>query len=184
MANHANALTDLVQVLNTGSGRYLNERYFGFDSGGNGTLTLAGLHYTVSLGTLLRHPVAFWGVGPDLHVSVFGIYGYSNSNADTAGSRHMLKFGTELFYSFSKYMGAAFRFDQVMPDIDQSAQSFAVLTPKLIFRSDWNSRHTLTVQYSGYITDAAVVVHGDNRLVAASDNPDEHMLAMYGTIWW
>jgi hypothetical protein len=184
VGQYTNSLTDMVQVLNTGSGYFFNERYWGFASNGNGTLTLAGLQYGVSLGTLLRHPMPYWGVGPDLIVNVFGIYGYSSSEASEIGSKHMMKWGAEGIYSFSRYVAASFRFDHVMPNLDNQDESFEVLTPKIILRSDWNGRESLNLQYSYIAEGDETVVRGDNRMMAASDNPDRHMLAIYGTIWW
>ncbi len=181
---YTGSLTDMVQVLNTGSGYFFNERFWGFASKGNGDLTLAGLQYGLSLGTLLRHPVPYWGVGPDLIVNVFGIYGYSDSTAAEIKDRHMLKWGAEATYNFSKYVGVSFRFDHVMPDLAGQSTSFGVITPKLIIRSNWNSRESLIIQYSYFAVGDDVIVRGDNRMTAPSDTPDRHMLALYGTIWW
>jgi hypothetical protein len=185
VGEHANSITDLVRVLNGGSGHELNERYWGFSSGGNGKLTLAGLQYTLSLGTLLRHPMEYWGVGPDLSISLFGIFGRSESDTPEIGDRNMLKYGCETTYSISAHLAAAVRFDHVMPDLEEFERSFFVISPKLVVRSDWISRESLTVQYAYYALGDEVQVQGDNRLMnIASNNPDHHMVAIYGTIWW
>ena len=184
VGKYTNSLTDMVQILNTGSGYFFNERYWGFSSNGNGNLTLAGLQYGLSLGTLLRHPMPYWGIGPDLFINIFGIYGHSESDAPDVSDKNMFKYGAEAVYSFSKYVGASFRFDHVMPNLDEQSRSFGVITPKLIIRSDWNARESLILQYSYIAAGDDVVVRGDNRMMAASDTPDRHMLAIYGTIWW
>lgn len=182
---HANSITDLVRVLNAGSGYELNERYWGFSSGGNGKLTLAGMQYTLSLGTLLRHPMEYWGVGPDLSISLFGIFGRSESGSADMGDRNMLKYGCEATYSIAPYLAAALRFDHVMPDLAEFERSFAVISPKIILRSDWITRESITVQYAYYALGNDVQVQGDNRLMnIASKNPDHHMVAIFGTIWW
>lgn len=182
---NANSITDLVRVLNSGSGKELNERYWGFDSRGNGDLTLLGGQYTLSLGRLLRHPVEFWGIGPDLTLSVFGIYGHVDSRQDAFDDKDMLKYGAEGVYSFSKYVAGSLRIDHVMPDLDNQQRSFAVFSPKLIARTNWVTRESLTLQYSSYALGDEVEVEGDNRLVnITSSNPDRHLVALYGTIWW
>ena len=61
----------------------------------------------------------------------------------------------------------------------------SVLSPKIIIRPDWVSRASLTLQYSYYILGDETVVQGDNRLTnVPSENPDRHMVAVYGTVWW
>ncbi len=54
----------------SGGGQELSERYWGIASNGNGGLTYGGLQYTLSLGTLFRHPREFWGDGPDILVTL------------------------------------------------------------------------------------------------------------------
>ncbi len=178
------SLTDLVRILNTGSGNDFNERYWGFSSDGNGTLTLAGMQYTLSLGTLLRHPMEYWGEGPDLSVSLFGVFGRSSSKSAEIGDANMVKYGGEVAYSFARHLAASVRFDHVMPDLDHLGRGFAVISPKLILRSDWVTRESITLQYAQYLLGDDVEVHGDNRMMVASKQPDRHMLSVYGTIWW
>jgi hypothetical protein len=178
-------LSNLVQVLNNGPGRDMTRRYFTYSSGGNGKLTFVGGQYDLSLGTLLRHPVEFYGEGPDLKVSLFGIYGQQENDGDLLPQSDMLKFGTELTYSPFKWMALAGRFDSVMPQLDDSSQNFAVITPKLVFRNDWSNQATLTMQYSGYIMGENVIAKGDERVLNnPNEEPDAHLLALYGTIWW
>ena len=182
---HTRALTNLVQILNTGSGKDLAKYYWGEDGDGTGTMTLLGMQYSLSLGTLLRHPMRYSGVGPDLVVNLFGIFGKTTSEAASMDDRKMMKYGTELYYSFAKHLAGAFRFDHVMPDFSDQKRSFEVFSPKLILRSDWVHRESIVFQYSYYNTGDNVIVQGDNRLVnTVSGNPDHHMVAVYGTIWW
>lgn len=197
------SISNLVQVLNSGGGRDFMERFWGFESGGNGELTLVGSEYTLSLGTLLRYPQEFWGVGPDLTFTLFGVYAHAQGGCDeyaqmTDGSScvpggdngefdtHALKYGIEGIYSFSKHVIATLRIDQVHPDLDESDQSFTAITPRLIFRSDWITRETVGIQYTGFVFEEdAVPINGDTRLVNTnSQNPDQHMLALFATMYW
>lgn len=180
-----NTLSSLVSVLNSGAGKEIIEHFWGYGSNGNGALTLLGAQYSVSLGTLLRYPYEFYGDGPDLQVSVFGIYGDTESDSPLFDGRRMLKYGTELAYSPLSWLVLSGRADHVMPNLDHSSQSFLVLSPKLVFRSNWTARETLTLQYAGYVLGDDVVVNGDTRLVIVpSGNPDRHLLTLYGTLWW
>lgn len=181
------SMSNLVQILYSGSGRDFNERYWGYYSNATGTLSLAALQYTVSLGTLLRHPEEFWGEAPDLIVSVFGIYGHSTSAAppNGLGNKDMLKSGVETVYSVAPWLAIGDRFDWVAPTLGDSSKSYEVLTQKLIIRSDWTARETLVLQYSGWLLGDNVKVNGDNRVMNyTSAKPDQHMLAIYGTMWW
>ncbi len=178
-------LSNLVQVLNNGPGRDLTRRYFTFSSGGNGSLTLLGGQYELSLGKLLRYPMEFYGGAPDLSISLFGIYGNLKNEGDVLPHSEMLKFGTELVYAPLRWLAVSGRADAVMPDLAHGAESFYVLTPKLVFRNDWSNQATLTLQYSGYILGAETEVRGDERLLNnPSEKPDAHLAAVYGTIWW
>lgn len=178
-------VSNLVQVLNNGPGRDMSRRFWGFDSGGNGSLTLAGAQYNVSLGALARRPAEFLGDAPDFVLSLFGIYGYQRNTGTAFPDAHMAKVGTEGTYSILPWLAASTRFDAVAPDFSDMGRFFAVVTPKVLFRSGWDTRASLTLQYSAYILGDSVEVRGDERLLNnPSGNPDAHLLALYGTIWW
>ena len=191
------SISNLVQVLNSGGGRDFMERFWGFASGGNGTLTLLGAEYTLSLGTLLRYPQEFWGVGPDLTLVLFGVYGSSKGGCDqfllpcVAGGANgeydtqAFKYGIEGVYSFSKHVIGTLRLDRVNPDLDDDTQSFLAITPRVIFRSNWITRETVGIQYSTFIRGSNVPINGDTRLVTTnSDSPDDHMFALFATMYW
>ncbi len=196
------SISNLVQVLNSGGGRDYMERFWGFSSGGNGKLTLVGAEYTLSLGTLLRYPQEFWGVGPDLTLTVYGLYAHADGGCDQFSLRvdgtqcvaggvngefdtQAIKYGIEGIYSFSKHVLSTLRIDQVHPDLDEGSQSFTAITPRLIFRSDWIARETVGIQYSGYLFGDNVPINGDTRLVNTnSQNPDQHMFALFATMYW
>jgi hypothetical protein len=181
-------LNDLLQVLNTGSGKLLMQRYFGQEGHGNGTLTLFGTQYTISLGTLLRYPTEFWGEGPDLMLSVFGLFASTTSDDPTYDGKKMFKYGAEVTYSVLPWLAIAGRFDHVVPDTRDMQQSFLVFSPKLIFRNNWEGTYrggTLSVQYAAYVLGDHVIVNGDTRLMNnPSGRPDTQMLAIAATLGW
>jgi hypothetical protein len=178
-------LSNLVQVLNNGAGRDLTQRYFTYSSAGNGSMWLLGGQYELSLGKLLRYPAEFYGGAPDLTVSAFGIYAKLKNEGDVLPEADLLKFGTEAFYTPFRWFGVAGRFDAVMPEMADQTKSFHVITPKLVFRNDWNNQATLTLQYSGYFLGENTTLRGDDRLINnPSQRPDAHLAAIYGTIWW
>lgn len=201
VGNNTNRLSDTVTVINSGGGAVFMDRFWGFGSHGSGKLTFIGGQYSVSLGTLLRHPTEFGGEGPDLTISLFGLYGKNQSDDPTAhidvrtmnGNevrtgrfKNAFKYGAEGSYSALSWFAPSLRLDHVLMDTSDNEKSFFVFTPRAVFRSDWTSRESLTLQYSYYAVGDRVRVNGDGRLVTpgASLNPDKHFLTVYGTLWW
>lgn len=194
---YVRTLNGIVQVLNAGGGRDLMDRYFGRNNDlGRGTLSLAGFEYSVSLGTLLRYPGEFWGEGPDLNVSLFGMYGQVAADDPARDGQQMLKFGGEAVYSPLSWLALAARYDRSTPYLkqpsvplynDQNDNTFQVLTAKLVFRSDWNAREALTLQYSRYIYRPnyhLVTLNAGGQVSSVTDEPDRDLVALYGTLWW
>jgi hypothetical protein len=178
-------VSDMVKILNTGGGKDLMERFWGFDSNGTGELFIVGGEYNLSLGTLLRYPTEFWGEGPDLFVGLFGIYGHATSPVAQFDDKDMFKYGTELTWSMLPWLATSGRLDHVMPDFDDRSRSFAVFSPKVVFRTEWNAREALTLMYATYFLGSNVRVEGDERLTNnPSGKPDRHMFAAYGSMWW
>lgn len=201
VGTNTNRISDTVTVINSGGGAVFMERFWGFDSGGTGKLTFVGGQYSVSLGTLLRHPAEFGGEGPDLTISLFGLYGHNRSSADSAhldvrtmnGNevrngrfRDAFKYGAEGSYSALSWFAPSLRLDHVLADLRDNSKSFFVVSPRMVFRSDWTSRESLTLQYSYYAVGDLVRVNGDGRLMTpgSSSNPDKHFFTVYGTLWW
>jgi hypothetical protein len=194
---HVRTLNGIVQVLNSGGGRDLMDRYFGRNNDlGRGTLYLAGLEYNVSLGTVLRYPGEFWGEGPDLLLSLFGLYGQLEADDPARDGEKKLKFGAEGVYSFLPWLALAGRIDRSTPYLNrpkvplypnQNDNSFTVLTAKAVLRSDWRARETLTLQYSNYIYRSdyhLVTLNAGGQVSSVTDEPDRHLVAVYGTLWW
>jgi hypothetical protein len=181
-------LNDLVQVLNTGSGKLLIQRYLGQQGHGNGGMLLFGTQYTVSLGTLLRYPTEFWGEGPDLLVTAFGVFGSTNSDDPTFDGKKMFKYGAEVTYSVLPWLAISGRVDHVVPDTRDLQTSFAVFSPKLVFRNDWHGSWrggTLSLQYAAYAIGGHVAFNGDTRLMnTPSGRPDTQMFAIFATLGW
>jgi hypothetical protein len=194
---HARTLTNVVQVLYAGGGRDLMDRYFGRNNdGGSGSLTLVGAQYDVSLGELLRYPDEFWGEGPDLKLSLFGMFAHITSEDPARDGEDKYKFGAEATYSLLPWLAASGRFDRSVPYAhtpkvliypEQNDNSFSVLTLKAILRSDWQAREALTLQYSRYFYRSnfhLVSLNAGGQISSQSDEPDQNVIALFGTLWW
>jgi hypothetical protein len=196
-AEHIRSVMGVVQVLNAGGGRDLMDRYFGRNNDrGRGSLLLAGGEYTISLGELLRYPGEFWGEGPDLRLSIFGMYAHITSDDPARDGEDKYKFGAEGVYSMLPWLAGALRIDRAVPYAKrlreaiypgQNDNSYSVLTLKAVFRSDWMAREALTLQYSKYFYRSRfhlVSLNAGGQIATQSDEPDQHLLALYGTLWW
>lgn len=183
-ARNSYSVSNLLSILNTGSGRDLTERYWGFPSNGNGDIRFIGGQYSLSLGTLLRYPQEFYGDGPDIQISAFGIYGTTDSQANEF-DQNMFKWGLEATYSMLPWLAASLRADHILPELDDNSRTFGVISPKLVFRNDWQTQASVTLQYAGYLLGENTRAEGDNRLQnTPSGNPDKHLVAIFGTMWW
>jgi len=157
-AKNINALADAVEVLHSFGGWQFKENFFG--TGFNpqtgeyrgpqnetGTVKTVEAQYTISFGALARYPAAFWGQGPDLALTVFGMLSMVDSPApfeapigaggggkpcsNPSGgaapnggygcwniNTKKLKFGGDIAYTPLANLGFGFRYDMVEPDLD------------------------------------------------------------------
>jgi len=179
------SVSNLVQILNNGGGRDFAERFISYESGGTGTLSLAGAQYSLSLGNLLRHPLPATKAAPDIALSAFGIYAHQSSPLAAFDDVERLKFGVIFDYGMSENFAFATRFDRVMPNLGRGEETFSVISPELRFRNTWTNQANLTLRYSAYLLGDETQVRGDHRLLNnASGDPDRHALALFGTLWW
>lgn len=196
-AEHIRTVSGVVQVLNAGGGRDLMDRYFGRNNDqGRGKLLVAGAEYTVSLGTLLRRPDEFWGDGPDLKLALFAMYAQISADDPARDGEQKYKLGGEATYSLLPWLALAGRVDRVVPYLNapkvplyarQNDNSYSVLTARAVLRSDWQAREALTLQYSNFIYREnfhVVTLNSGGQVSTVSDTPDQHLLALYGTLWW
>ncbi|HEY6077348.1 MAG TPA: hypothetical protein VIW29_01000 [Polyangiaceae bacterium] len=101
----------------------------------------------------------FWGDGADLKLVLYGMLNKVRSDyrpidptvwGPTDGNLK-LKYGVDLQYHATPSVTAALRVDRLQPNSEIPEQSFAILSPRLVFSSNWVSREQLTLQYSRYI---------------------------------
>jgi hypothetical protein len=90
------------------------------------------------------------------------------------------------------------RYDRVVSNTEVSSRTFAVLSPRIIFRTDYNSQDQLTLQYSHWMYGSNVVVRnayapcspnllGSAPEVACGDPslvPDGNTFSLTASMWW
>jgi hypothetical protein len=168
---------------------------------GTGSIDSILVQYDYSFGLLwrkLQNPGAgFWGDGPDVTLSLFGMYS-SVSSTDTSGVNPLvgdgvkkLKWGADVVATPLSWMGFGARFDFVQPSNLDVHQSFAVLSPKVIFRSRFVTHEEITAQFSHYFYGADVAPQPPYGTPPTSAGapftgypPDANVFGVKVTMWW
>jgi len=200
-ADHARVVGRIVEVLNTKGGKGLMDNYLGPASAGNGQLAILGAQYDLSVGRLVSYPVPFAGDGPDIIVSAYFLDVGVQSDDKTrvppslvaAGRKdgklwdgvNKFKYGLEGTYSFLPFMAASMRLDQVAPNLKDSSTAFAIVSPRLIFRTGWQSHDQVVLQYSHWFYgDNVVVRSGYPPRPDPTVDPDSDTLSLSASMWW
>ena len=200
-ALQARAVSRIISVLNAPGGLGLMQNYFGLNSGGTGTLGTLGFQYDLSIGKLVSYPIPFSGDGPDLFVSVFGMFthvtsadpGVDPATANVAAGvtghpwsgADKRKVGLEATYSVLPWLATSLRYDRVDPLTDDAHYSFAVVSPRVILRTDWQATDQIVIQYSHWFNGSNTLVRtGDPPMVDPAQVPDGDMLSISASMWW
>jgi hypothetical protein len=179
-------LAQSLEFLHSYSGWSLRDNFFKGSNTGNGSIDSILFQYTYSLATLLRHPEPFWGQGPDIVIGLYGTMSWvKNNERDEAGERLLipkskLKLGADVTYTMLSWLGASVRVDSVQPDMKDNTQSFTVISPKLIIRTEFVTHEQVVLSYSGYFNKKNVSPAWPNAAYPC----DEHVVAVIGSMWW
>ena len=184
-SHHARAVSDVIQILNAPGGLGLMQQYFGINSGGSGDLWTLGGQYDLSLGNLLRHPARFEGDAPDLVLSLFGIFTSVSSADPQFDGIKKLKYGAEATYAPLSWLALSGRYDRVIGNIDDATKTTAIVSPRVIFRSGYNARDQLVLQYSHWFNGSGIIVNsGAPPAPDPSVRPDQDVLSLMVSMWW
>ncbi len=184
-AEYVGTVGRVLEVMNTEDGPGLIENYLGEQSDGNGELTTVGAQYDLSIGRLVSYPVPFYGDGPDIVVSLFGINTRVRSDDSDYDKVGKMKFGAEATYSLLSWLAASCRYDRVTPNVDDDAYSFAVLSPRLIFRTDWQASDQLVLGYSHWFNGELTTIRtGYPAREDVTAIPDEDVVSLSASMWW
>ena len=132
-----------------------------------------------------RDPQAFWGDGPDLIGTVFGMFNHVHAPLAAGFSLNKLKFGTEWTYVPLSWLGLGARYDVVEPNLDLALESFSVISPRIIFRTAFVTHEQVMIQYSRYFYGSEVVIK--SGVPAVDDptlSPDKNVVSLSATMWW
>jgi hypothetical protein len=140
----------------------------------------------------------FSGDGPDITLSFFGMYNAITSDDPIYDGMKKLKFGTEAIYTPLSWLGVGARFDRLMPNTSDSTQGFSILSPKILFRSQFLTHELITLQYSKYFYGTAYYLETRPPTAVPSGPvtpygygapgitgpPDENVFKIQATMWW
>jgi hypothetical protein len=198
VANNPLVINDSIELLHSQGGWQLSQNYFPNSTKGN-ILSIAG-QYTFSLAAFMMRPRPFWGQAADITIRPFAMYNKVGGTANGINNVSKLKGGLDVVYSFMPMMAAGARVDLVQPNLDNSNQSFWVISPRVIFRSEFVTHEAIVLQYSYYkygseytnpATSAPLMpwpygTYGTWNIGATGLNmqPDKHVLTLYCNMWW
>jgi hypothetical protein len=183
-AKHSRSVGRVIEVLNGLGGPGLMRNYLGPNSGGTGTLTTFGAQYDLSLARAL-YGKAFEGKSRDIVISLFGLATNVRSDDRVYDDITKLKLGAEASYSLLKWLATSARFDQVMANMADTDETFTLASARVIFRTDWQARDQIVLQYSKWFYGDEVYVRtGSPAQYDPSVNPDEHVVSLSASMWW
>ncbi len=165
-----------------GEGQNLTDKWWGQPNGGTGTIAVAAINYGLSLGKIVAHPTPFNGDGPDILINAgFTIAKSSTDFEPYDRIRH--KYGLDVLYKFFPWLGAGVRGDRVVPTSLDSGETFHVIAPRLVFRSDWQSREQITLLYAKWFYGSRSHPEA-SQSTSASGKIDDQLIALNVNIWW
>lgn len=181
-AEYASTIGRIIEILNTKGGPGLIDNYLGVESG---KLKIIGAQYDLSVGRLVSYPVPFNANGPDLVVSGFGMMVKADQEFSFYGGKTALKYGGEVAYSPLSWLALSTRYDRVSPNTENDRYGFAVISPRLIFHTDWASTDQVVLQYSQWLNGSLTTIRtGSPPEEDITQVPDEHMVSLSANMWW
>jgi hypothetical protein len=192
-AQDSEAVSGVIEILNARGGPELRDQYLGPASGGNGSLAIVGAQYDLSLARLV-YGDKFKGESPDVLVSLFGMGAGVKSDdkaRDPLDGRSLydgvqkLKGGVEATYNMLSWFGISARADHVRLNSDDPKQALTIISPRLLFHTDWQSRDEISLQYSRFFHGSKVYARtGFPPVIDPSAKRDNDVFSLSATFWW
>ena len=115
----------------------------------------------------------------DVTASLFGVYTFAQSkqvSPDPLINRddhQYFKWGADAGYRITEWMALSTRYDRVVLDTGDSANSFRILSPRLAFFTSFITREMLYIQYSRYMYNERIRLRPGQ--VQLENIPDDHV---------
>jgi hypothetical protein len=190
-AQSATYLAPAIEVMHAYGGRGITENYLGTDRSENGTGALWNLafEYRYSAARLLRR---FWPDralklrGGDVTLAFFGMATYAQSKqgdpdpAINRDKRTYFKWGLEAGWVALSWLAIYLRYDRVILDMNDDANTFRVLSPRLALRTHWLTDVEIFLQYSRYFYGERVQLRPGQ--IPLETKPDENVIKLQAQI--
>jgi hypothetical protein len=160
----------------------ITNSWWGVSTGGTGTLLLGGISYTFSIARLLLAPEPFSGQAPDIVITAGATFGRTTSAEAAYDGRVRHKYGVDALYTVLPWLGFGLRADRVVPSSKEPEQTFHVLAPRILFKTDWNSRENITLGYVKWFFGKES--HLDGLSQRASELIDDQMFTLNFNMWF
>lgn len=191
IANNARSVPRVINILNADGGRGLMDEYFGQLSNGNGSLTHVGFQYDMSLQKFLKYPAYFPSNDWNVRASFFGALVHVNSPQESTNLPGFqlklndvtkLKVGTEIIYDIVSWAAVGFRYDFVGSDLSDSERGYHIISPRILFRTDFLSHEQINIRYTRWFYGDRVVIQN----VAPNDPQglDDQMVALQANMYF
>ncbi len=179
-AKHSFPLTGLLTY--GGDGSWLTDRWFGVTTGGSGKLLIAAANYGFSLGRILAYPTPFSGNGPDLVINTGVHWTKTWTDYQPYDGRVRWKGAIDGLYTFIRYVGVGARIDHILPNSYDSGETYNVLATRLQFKTDWQSRETVSLIYGKWFYGPRTRNEGTG--LRTPDRLDDNLFALNFNLWW
>lgn len=190
-ADHAIYLAPAIEVVHGYGGRGITDNFLGTDKSEHGTGNLWNFAFegSYSLRRLLgkvKPSAQRFLHGGDITLRYFGMVTYVESmqaDPDPAINRDRrtyFKWGGELGWLALSWLGVSLRYDRVILNMDDDADSFRIVTPRLTFFSKWFLDAQIYLQYSHYFYGDRVTLRPGQ--VALETIPDKDVFKIQAQI--
>jgi len=160
----------------------LTNSWWGVTTGGTGKLLIGGISYTMSLARMLLYPEPFSGQAPDIVLTAGAAFGRTTSTEAEYDGRVRHKYGIDAIYTVLPWLGFGLRADRVVPSSKNDKQTFHVLAPRILFKTDWNSRENITLSYVKWFLGPES--HLDGLSSRSSELIDDQMFTLNFNMWF
>ncbi len=214
---NVNRLDIALETLHSQGGYFLIQNYYGPQGtfAGNGKIDTFEFQYMLSVSRLIWNLQGknFWGQGPDLQISFWGMVNFIHSKehiitdqtiADFAFPEKKFKWGTEALYIPISWLGFSLRYDQIHPDWEDHIRrestpvqaggdgdrnfrnkTFHILSPKLRFKTAFVTHEEIILSYHRYFYEGynGRDIHAVYPYTA-HDTVHRNAFMLHCTMWW
>jgi hypothetical protein len=167
------ALSGTHEIMHSFGGSGIAKNYMG----GTGTGSMINFAFLYENSLSILQGKSRGAILPDATLNLFGMM--ANVSPDGGEKYTQFKWGADVKVDTLSWLAFMLRYDWVNTNMDADGQVFGVLTPRVIFSSNFLSNETIYLQYSRYFYGDAVAISSGGYT-----RPDNNVIKMQATIGW